>query len=259
MSDIHDVTVYCETQGDGADLVLIHGWGLTGAVWEAVMPFLTHHFRVHRIDLPGFGYSQSCTARDLSPMAAACAAVVPGDAYWLGWSLGGLVATEAVLAGHCRAKALIWVGSTPCFVAREAWPGVEAKVFANFASQLSSDYRKTLDRFLAIQVMGSDTAKSDLKLLRQQLALRPEPTAEVLANGLNLLAESDLRPRLEALTVPLIRYYGRLDSLVPQRSLEALTWPTGHQRVFAGAAHAPFISAPESFAQAVIADLLGIG
>ena len=37
--------LYMETQGQGPDLLLIHGWGLHGGVWDALMPRLTPHLR----------------------------------------------------------------------------------------------------------------------------------------------------------------------------------------------------------------------
>lgn len=99
--------VYCEQRGSGPDLVLVHGWGLSGAVWQGLVPLLEPHFRLHLLDLPGFGHSHQHPARSLEQLAAACAAVVPAGAIWLGWSLGGLVAATAALAGHGQPRALV--------------------------------------------------------------------------------------------------------------------------------------------------------
>jgi pimeloyl-[acyl-carrier protein] methyl ester esterase len=41
------------------DLVLVHGWGLGSAAWEAVVPALARRFRVHRFALPGYDRPES--------------------------------------------------------------------------------------------------------------------------------------------------------------------------------------------------------
>jgi len=41
------------------DLVLLHGWGLGGHVWQAALPALTRRFRVHPFSLPGYRRSES--------------------------------------------------------------------------------------------------------------------------------------------------------------------------------------------------------
>ncbi len=38
-------------------LVLIHGWGMHGGVWQPLLEQLASHFCLYVIDLPGMGYS----------------------------------------------------------------------------------------------------------------------------------------------------------------------------------------------------------
>ena len=248
--------VYCEQRGSGPDLVLVHGWGLSGAVWQGLVPLLEPHFRLHLLDLPGFGHSHQHPARSLEQLAAACAAVVPAGAIWLGWSLGGLVAATAALTGYGQPRALVWVATSPCFVTSDGWPGTDGAVLRRFRDELAADNRATLERFVAIQVLGSRTARAELKMLREQMGAQPDPAPDALDHGLQLLADTDLRPALASLAVPLVRYYGNRDTLVPEASLSACSWPPGSQRLFAGAAHAPFISDPAAFADALLQDVI---
>ena len=46
-----------ERFGQGPDLVLLHGWGMNGAVWHGIAQELAAHYRLHLVDLPGFGNS----------------------------------------------------------------------------------------------------------------------------------------------------------------------------------------------------------
>ena len=47
------------------------------------------------------------------------------------------------------------VASSPCFSTREAWPGIKPEVLAGFQHQLSEDFQRTVERFLALQTMGN--------------------------------------------------------------------------------------------------------
>lgn len=42
-------------EGSGHPLLLIHGWGVTYAVWRHLVPLLTPHFQLILVELPGMG------------------------------------------------------------------------------------------------------------------------------------------------------------------------------------------------------------
>lgn len=62
-------TPYWQRSGQGSDLILIHGWGMNGAVWHQTAEQLSEHFRVHVIDLPGFGHSNHLTFNTLEDLS----------------------------------------------------------------------------------------------------------------------------------------------------------------------------------------------
>ena len=47
-----------ETQGAGADLVMIHGWAMHAGIFAGLARALAPNFRLHLVDLPGHGYSR---------------------------------------------------------------------------------------------------------------------------------------------------------------------------------------------------------
>ncbi|QUM78293.1 pimeloyl-ACP methyl ester esterase BioH [Moritella sp. 24] len=249
--------LHVDIVGHGPDLVLLHGWGLNSACWQSIVPLLSEHYRLHLIDLPGFGFSHESylASQSLADISDALDKVVPQNAIWLGWSLGGLCATHFALQHPQRVSALVTVASSPKFMAAEtmddlpAWAGIAGKVLAQFQQQLQQNLPQTINRFLAIQGMGSETAKQDIKQLKSLLAARPQPHAEALSNGLKLLETVDLRSQLPLLTMPFYRCYGRLDALVPQT---AVNWindylPRSPCIIFQASSHAPFISEPDAF------------
>ena len=245
--------LHWQTEGQGSDLVLIHGWGMNGAVWQQLLPLLTPHYRVHWVDLPGYGHSRELTAHGVEEMAHVLLENSPVSATWLGWSLGGLVATQAAIQAPERVSKLVTVASSPRFAAQSTWRGIKPQVLEDFRHQLSENFKLTVERFMALQAMGSPTARQDIKQLKQAVLSRPEPDPQALAAGLKLLADVDLREQLGRISQPWLRLYGRLDGLVPVKiatELDELA-PQSQRQVFAAASHAPFISHPEEFAQAL--------
>ena len=79
--------LHWQTEGQGSDLLLIHGWGMNGAVWQQLVPALSQHYRVHVVDLPGYGHSQHHPAASVDEMAEMLLAQAPPQAIWLGRSL----------------------------------------------------------------------------------------------------------------------------------------------------------------------------
>lgn len=246
--------IWWQTKGEGnCHLVLLHGWGLNAEVWHCITEELSSHFTLHLVDLPGFGRSQGFGALSLEEMAQCVLRQAPDRAVWLGWSLGGLVASQIALTHPGRVQGLVTVASSPCFSAREGWPGIKPEVLAGFQQQLREDFQRTVERFLALQTLGTETARQDTRALKAVVLAQPMPTAGVLDGGLEILKTVDLREPLAALRVPFLRLYGRLDGLVPRKVAALLddAWPRSESRVFPQAAHAPFISHPAEFCQTV--------
>lgn len=249
-------SLFKRTIGDGqCDLVLLHGWGLNAEVWHCITARLAPHFRLHLIDLPGYGRSREFGVLTLEEMASVVMENVPPRAVWLGWSMGGLVATRAALDCPESIRALITVSSSPCFVEKpqEGWPGIRSAVLRGFERQLSADFMLTVHRFLELQALGAPDAQADVRLLKQAISGSPMPDVEVLNGGLTLLAENDLRSALRSLPMPGLRIYGSLDGLVPRRVIPLVDalWPGSSSRTIAHAAHAPFMSHPGEFCSLV--------
>lgn len=247
-------SLYWHTTGEGdRDLVLLHGWGLNAEVWQNIVPRLSPHFRLHLVDLPGFGRSQGFGPLTLADMAQQLLPQLPVRAVLLGWSLGGLVASQIALTQPERVSALISVASSPCFTARGEWPGIKPETLESFQQQLSNDFQRTVERFLALQTMGTENARQDARQLKEVVLSQPMPSVEVLEGGLKILQEVDLRAELDTLSLPFMRIYGYLDGLVPRRVAEMLDarWSDSPSVVMEKAAHAPFVSHPEAFCQQV--------
>lgn len=241
--------------GGGFDIVLLHGWGLHSGVWEDMAQRLAADFRVTLIDLPGHGRSDMPDkAYTLHTLTRAIARVAPPRAMWMGWSLGGMAAMQLAIEHPGRVAGLILVAAMPRFVRGPDWPhAMEPVVLESFAQSLEVDYQGTLQRFLALQTLGSTHGAETLRALRELAARSRPPHPEALRGGLVILRDTDLRPRLHELTCPVQLILGKGDRLVPTAAGEDMKELLPGMRLHAikDAGHAPFLSHPNEFLDAL--------
>lgn len=242
---------YVEVQGEGPALVLLHGWGLHSGLFDLIREPLCQHFTVYFVDLPGFGRSPVAAGEySLAYLAEQVLSVAPERAIYVGWSLGGLVATYIALEHAARVTQLMTVCSNPRFVVEEDWPyAMKTNVMETFTQLLAEDYETTLIRFLAISTMGSETQKEDMKYFKERVFMHGVPAPQALRGGLAILKSNDLRSRLSEIHCPFTRFYGRLDGLVPAKVADEVQKlaPKSKHHIFHKSSHAPFLSHREEF------------
>ena len=247
--------MHIETHGHGRDLVLIHGWALHGGVFAPLLERLADRFRLHLVDLPGHGHSRgSATPLALASVVSEIGARTP-PALWLGWSLGGLFALRAA-ATLPTVRGLAMIASTPRFVTGGQWAhAVAPEVFARFGQDLGEDYAGTLERFIALDTLGSEQGRDELAAMRALLHARGAPDPAALQQGLQLLGHSDLRRSLPALRVPSLWLAGRRDRLVPPGGMRGAAGlaPGARFIEIAGGGHAPFLAHADQVAAALAA------
>lgn len=239
------------SQGQGMPLVFIHGWGLNSAVWQPCLAQLQANFQVITVDLPGFATNKSVQLAQYSlvEIAEAIVQAVAKPAVYIGWSLGGLVASKIAIQHPAQVLGLVTVASSPQFVAQDNWPGIKANVLAFFHQQLAQDTTKTISNFLKIQAMGSPHLRQDIKKIRELVMQYEQPTRRVLDDSLSLLESSDLSAQLQNIHQPFLRLYGKLDGLVPKQVIALIDQlaPQSQSYTFEQASHAPFISHQADF------------
>ena len=244
--------MHVDTQGSGTDLVLVHGWAMHSGVFAPLVRELGQGFRLHLVDLPGHGFSRDDgTSLDPADSALRIAKAVP-RAIWLGWSLGGLVAMRAALDATANVRGLVLVSSSPRFVVADDWTcGVERRVFAEFGAGLADDYRGTIERFLALETLGSEHARAELRALKAGVFAHGEPAMSALTDGLRVLDATDLRADLARIRVPSLWIAGRRDRLVDAQAMKWAAAQTGGRYVECNSGHAPFLGHADALAQTI--------
>lgn len=246
------MSLHVESQGAGAPLLLIHGWGMHSGMWGQVVEKLAQTHTVHCVDLPGHGASAAYPPLDLDTLVARLCVRFNEPLTVMGWSLGGQVALRWAQSHPIQVSKLVLVATTPCFVQQENWScAMAADTLQGFTASLLQNHAQTLRRFLALQLRGSENERELLLELRARLFAHGEPDIEALQGGLNILRNTDMRSQLAQITQPTLLIAGERDTLTPPAASLYMADSLANARlqIIPGAAHVPFLSHPSIFMQ----------
>jgi len=236
--------------GKGEPIVMIHGWAMTSEIWIDLANKIAKTQQVFLIDLPGMGSNKNTQFIDMDQINVEINALNLSYFSIMGWSFGGQIALHYSYKFPKKIKKLFLVSTTPCFVNQIGdWhSGVEANIFNKFANDLIADWQTTMERFLNLQLLGSEYRKTILKKLKP-LFLKKAPDIDSLKKSLNLLLQNDLRYLLPHIDIPSMIMTGNLDKLVPLEASEYMNKNLKFSKikVFNGASHLPFLSHTDDF------------
>ncbi len=198
-------------------LILLPGWGLGTAPLEplaAALRGLDPRLQVQIEALPPLESS------DPADWLGELDANLPQDAWLGGWSLGGMLAAELAARRGEHCSGLLCLASNLRFVAEPCWlAAMPRETFDAFRQGCASDASATLKRFALLCAQGAADARG---LSRQLLGAAPQPQAEALLAGLDLLAALDTRAALQAFVGPQLHLFAGADGLVPATAAQAL-------------------------------------
>ena len=227
------MSLHVRVYGQGTPLVLFHGWGFDGQIWQALMPALTARFTLYVVDLPGFGQSEHM---DWDAFKQTLLQALPQAFAVLGWSLGGLFATRLAVDAPSRLTHVLNITATPRFIQEDHWPGVQSSVLAAFSDDVTTHPERTWKRFTRLQGI-------------QHAILPPVVGWSGLRAGLEVLQTWDLRALLPQLSMPVCYAFGQRDGIISPTLMPCMQarYPQFHYKLFHGAAHTPFLSHPGEF------------
>lgn len=200
--------LYSRTIGTGKNLVLLHGWGFNGDLFNPLIEQCKNQYRITIIDLPGHGRSDNVEG-GIEEWCDSIIKILPDNPILLGWSLGGLLAIN--IANKIKLSKLILLAVSPKFVKTDDWThGIGADNFRQFSTALSLNLSKGLKRFVSLQMDN----KTQLKLLNHSIDTLPA-TSVALEQGLDILLTTDLRQAFSQLKIPIQIILGKRDTLIP--------------------------------------------
>ena len=263
---IHDVNVgrtrvSTLTMGQGPDMLLLHGLGAMKASFFDTAAALSRNYRVHAIDLPGFGSSSksALASYDARFFSEAVLGVMDAmeieRAHLVGNSLGGRVALEVGLRRPERVGALALLCPAVAFVKRGYHPivrvlrpelGLLPHRFARgtVANQFWSLFA---DRDL-VDPSVADIVVDEFQRIYGSAGAR----LAFLSAARNVYLEKPFGrdgfyPRLGELQPPALFVWGTHDKLIPAGfSRHVSEWlPGAEQIVLDACGHAPQVERPE--------------
>jgi len=235
------MNLHINKYGQGFPLVFFHGWGFDSQIWLPLVEKLAVKYQLILVDLPGFGLSP---AMEWTIFKEKLLSQLPDKFALTGWSMGGLYAMRLAIEAPERVASLLNITASPRFIMDDSWPGVRRSVFSEFYKKLATDVQATLNEFIGLQI---DTNK-------MPLAPGYPPSSEGLESGLKILDFWDLREGLHDFDKPVCFMFGRLDPIVPIKTMQVMQqrYPDFHYVLFPRAAHMPFLSHRDEFIEKLV-------
>ncbi|WP_192036775.1 alpha/beta fold hydrolase [Halomonas sp. YLGW01] len=228
-------------------LVLLSGWGIDARIWQPLIASLPADLDVTTPDWPGYGdRREEIMPEDLATLAEAMADALPPDAVWVGWSLGGLLATS-LLEHLPPPRALLSLGMHARFTTsqQEAQDGVTPAALAAFQDAFDQDPLATWRHFLRWQLGGEPRPRLVHRQLQALIGDTPPATLSSLAIGLDWLARLDNSDIFTAPPCSIFTLTGERDPLTPTAHDDMAP---NLSRPIDLAGHCPQLSQPEVLA-----------
>lgn len=237
-------------------IFLVPGWAMPKEVFHGIAQQLSASFYVVLANLPGVSVDPNWHKRnrfgpnyDIDALAEQLIRAAPKPCWWIGWSLGGMVANYIAARRSSCAKGVISVASAPKFVASDDWPmGMAKETYRQFFNLVKQTPEKGFRRFLSLQAQGAQEPKVLSKTLS---GLQPKELIdpEALVRGLALLETLDVRREVALLDVPNLHVFGEKDALVTATDVVASLPTNSLQTVVSipDVAHQPFLEDPSHF------------
>jgi pimeloyl-ACP methyl ester carboxylesterase len=228
-------------------LVLLHGWGATGRIWQRQVAAFGSDCTVLTPDIPRWeagwlaGYLSGFDLR---------------ESLLVGWSLGGMLLLEVLAQGSLPAPgALVLVGVAPVFCRRPDHPwGQPVAAVRAMRRALKTTPRQVINDFArACIVPGEEPSRPEAAA-----GFDFEATPAHLARGLDYLKDKDLRGLLPRVGGRVVIIQGEADNIVPPAQAQYLQQHLSGSRLhlLTGAGHLPFITQAQAF-NCILKDLIG--
>ncbi len=239
-----DVRMRVLTAGEGAPLLLVHGYGGSAESWYFNTESLAEHYRVYAMDLPGFGLSTKVALSGPDGFAGWLERLLEhqglASAHVAGNSMGGAVALALALSRPERVRSVILVDPL----------GLGPLGTTDFQKRMiGARDAKDLRELFALIVRDPGIVTD--AMLERQLAVRALPGAvEVLAQlGPRLEGwAAAYRGRLSEIPVPQLVVWGRHDRIIPAANAAAADGVAqARVHIFEDCGHIPQIEDPGAF------------
>ena len=244
--------------GEGRPVILIHGWPLTGDMWEyQTLALIEAGYRVITYDRRGFGQSaHPARGYDYDNFADDLAAILEDadarDAVLIGFSMGGgEVARYLSRHGTDRVAKVALISSVVPYLSKASDnpEGVDPSVFEEMKAKIREDRFAFLGDFAKMFYgVGVVSKPVSRELLDWTFILATMASPKATLDCVDAFATTDFRRDLAAFTVPTLVIHGTADKTVPIEPTGravAAALPAATFIEYEGEPHGLFATAPE--------------
>tara|TARA_B100000676_G_scaffold306035_2_gene361467 strand:- start:642 stop:1436 length:795 start_codon:yes stop_codon:yes gene_type:complete len=249
-------TIRYQVDGQGPDLVLVHGVGSRLEAWDGVVKSLQEDIRTVRLDLRGHGDSDKPAGRyELSDFVSDTIAVLDDlgieTCHLAGHSLGGLVAQGFALEHPEKLDRLVLL-STVAGRNEEERARVEQRLALVADGIPGAHFEKSVERWFT-----DDFRRNNPELIKAYGRQNRSNDPKAYASAYRVLAQTDLADQLYAITAPTLVATGDGDvgSNTRMAKLMHERIPGSSLHIFENLRHSILAEAPDRVA-ALIRDFL---
>lgn len=253
--DVDGARIFYQVKGSGTPLLLIHGFPLSGQLYQSQIDALSSQFQVITPDLRGFGKSTA-------PDANASDAIYAHDMLALldhlgiqqaiigGHSMGGQITLEMYREAPERFSGMLLIDTNPM-----AASFVEKGEFAGYAKQaVNGGVSSIVPSFTPQLLTGLTRATSAAKTTTIEDILAEASLNGVLGGAQALSNRSDYTSLLPSIAVPTLVLVGLDDPVYafPISQMAQAAIPGAQLAVVVGAAHASILERPALANEAIL-------
>lgn len=241
--------VHYEVAGRGRPVLLLHGWLGSWGYWAETMAQLQNNYRAYALDFWGFGDSgkrrDSFLIHDFVELVNQFMERLGIDAApIIGHSMGGTVALSMALTHPERARQVAVIGSPIDGTSLSFWLKLAGEPWA---AHLLWQFPFALNIFLKLFSLRA-TKKSErwFDMVTRDVS---DTTLDSFFSSIRSLHHTDLTPRVNNITVPIMGIYGAKDIIVNPKQADTLENHVSHPHVvrLPGSGHFPMLDEPALF------------
>lgn len=259
------ITLYVRDYGRGKPVILIHGWPLSGDMWEhQVEALVMNNYRVITYDRRGFGKSsQPWDGHNYDTLADDLKTIIDEldltNITLVGFSMGGgeVVRYFSRHGGKNVEKAVLIASVTPFMLQTDDNPdGMPQEEADKMGQQIKEDRFAFLENFgKAFYGVGLLSKPVSSAYLQHDLAVASCASPHATLQCLKAFSSTDFRGEMHQVNVPTLVIHGDSDKTVPialSSEKSAKLIPDCRYLVYGGAPHGLYYTEKEKLNQDLI-------